>query len=76
MEGCHVKISNGNTKMGNIPSVSLPAGITCRPDCSCQDKCYAKKLERIRKSVREAYRHNYDLLLINPTTYWREVETS
>ena len=72
----NIKISNGNAKLGNIPSVSLPAGITCRRDCACQKKCYAKKLERLRKSVRDAYQHNLDVLTNEPNTYWREVEAS
>lgn len=72
----NIKVSNGNTKMGAIPSISLPAGITCRSDCECQKKCYAKKLERLRKTVRDAYQHNYDLLNQDSNTYWREVEAS
>lgn len=72
----NVKISKGNSKLGAIPSVSLPAGITCRSDCECSKKCYAKKLERIRQSVRQAYQHNYQLLKCKPDTYWREVEAS
>ena len=72
----NVKISNGNSKMGQIPSVSLPAGLTCRDDCECCKRCYAKKLERLRPSVREAYKHNYDLLKCSPEVYWREVEGS
>lgn len=72
----NVKISNGNAKMGAIPSVSLPAGVTCRSDCECSKKCYAKRLERMRPSVRQAYKHNYDLLDSDPNTYWREVEAS
>ncbi len=72
----NLKISNGNSKMGKIPSVSLPAGITCRQDCECNQKCYAKRIERIRKNVREAYQSNYDLLKSNPDTFWREVEAS
>ena len=72
----NVKISKGNSKMGSIPSVSLPAGLTCRCDCECNKKCYAMKLERLRKSVREAYRSNYDLLQSDSDTYWREVEAS
>lgn len=71
-----VKISPGNSKLGSIPSVSLPAGITCRTDCDCIKKCYAKKLERIRRSVREAYQHNYRVLKETPDIYWREVEAS
>lgn len=71
-----IKISPGNIKMGAIPSVSLPAGVTCRKNCLCWAKCYAHKLERIRKSVREAYESNYKLLLEEPDTYWREVNAT
>ena len=71
-----IKISPGNIKMGAIPSVSLPAGVTCRKNCLCWTKCYAHKLERIRKSVREAYESNYKLLLEEPDTYWREVNAT
>lgn len=71
-----VNISRGNSKMGAISSVSLPAGLTCRSDCECAGKCYAKKLERLRPSVRNAYRNNYELLQSDPATYWREVEAA
>ena len=71
-----VKISSGNSKLGSIPSVSLPAGLTCRNDCKCKKRCYANRIERLRKTVREAYRHNYKLLKEKPDTYWREVEAS
>ena len=72
----NVKISAGNAKLGSIPSVSLPAGVTCRKDCECFKKCYAQKLERMRPSVRNAYQHNLTLLQKSPETYWREVEAS
>ena len=70
-----VKISKGNSKLGAIPSVSLPSIKTCR-NCACQEKCYAQKLERLRPSVKNAYEHNLWVLLSDPTTYWREVEAS
>lgn len=72
----NIKISPGNTKLGAIPSVSLPAGLTCRKDCPCYNKCYARKLERLRKNVRESYITNYRVLESDPDTYWREVEAS
>lgn len=72
----NVKISSGNSKLGSIPSVSLPAGLTCRDDCECNNKCYAKRIENMRPSVRQAYKHNYDLLNTDSDTYWREVEAS
>ena len=70
-----VKISRGNSKLGQIPSVSLPSVVTCR-ECACQNKCYARKLERLRPAVRNAYKHNLDILNNEPNTYWREVEAS
>lgn len=72
----NIKISPGNSKLGSIPSISLPSGLTCRNDCECSKKCYAKKLERMRPSVRDAYKHNYDILNNDSDTYWREVEAS
>lgn len=70
-----VSISKGNQKMGAIQSVSLPAGVTCR-SCGCSQKCYAKRMEKRRKSVREAYQNNLRILLTEPETYWREVEAA
>lgn len=70
-----VKISSGNSKMGSVPSVSLPSIKTCR-QCACQSKCYAQKLERLRPAVRNAYQHNLEVLMNEPETYWREVEAS
>lgn len=61
--------------MGKIPSVSLPSVITCRK-CDCQQKCYARKIERLRKTVAQAYRNNLNILQEDPETYWREVEAS
>ena len=68
-----ISISKSNTKMGAIPSVSLPSKVTCRA-CSCWDKCYAAKLERIRPSVKKAYQRNLEVLQSDPATYWQEVE--
>ena len=72
----NVKISSGNSKMGSIRSVSLPSGLTCRNDCECYKKCYAKKFENMRPSVKNAYKNNYMVLKEQPNTYWREVEAS
>lgn len=70
-----VSISHGNSKMGHIASVSLPSIVTCRA-CKCHEKCYARKLERIRPTVAAAYKRNLDILTSDPDTYWREVEAA
>ncbi|MBR5014313.1 MAG: hypothetical protein IKY16_06875 [Bacteroidales bacterium] len=72
----HIKISSGNSKMGSIRSVSLPAGLTCVTGCECNSKCYGRKLERMRPSVRNAYQNNLEVLRTDPKTYWREVEAT
>ena len=72
----HIKISPGNSKLGSIPSVSLPSEKTCRKDCACVQKCYAKRLERLRPNVRAAYENNLKILVDSPDIYWREVEAS
>lgn len=56
--------------------MSLPAGKTCRDDCECGKICYARRLERLRTSVRNAYENNYNVLTSDPQTYWREVEAA
>lgn len=71
----NVSISNGNSKMGAIASVSLPSGITCKA-CDCEKKCYARRIERLRPSVASAYQRNFEIMRNDPTTYWREVEAA
>lgn len=70
-----VKISPGNSKLGAIPSVSLPSVVTCGT-CNCQKKCYARKVERLRPAVARAYRHNLEILQRDKETYWREIEAT
>jgi hypothetical protein len=68
-----VSISNGNRKMGAIPSVSLPPIITCPKGAPCAKKCYAAKLARIYPSVKTAYQNNLDILNEDWGEYWRQV---
>ena len=70
-----VKISKGNSKMGSISSVSLPAIATCRV-CDCYTKCYARRLARFRPSMRKSYENNLEILENDPELYWREVEAA
>ncbi len=70
-----LSISRGNSKMGGIQSVSLPSGTTCRV-CGCHSKCYARRMERLRPNVSNAYQRNLQVLQSDPNTYWREVEAA
>ena len=68
-----LSVSAGNTKMGVIPSVSLPPVTTCRADAPCKKECYACKLCRLRSTVRNAYERNLDLYRQNPDQYFLEL---
>jgi len=57
-------ISNGNSKMGQIASFSLPAGVTCNPKAPCYKKCYARRMEYRFANVRNSYVDNLQM--------WRE----
>lgn len=70
-----VCISKRNSKMGDICSVSLPSGETCI-QCGCNNKCYARRIERLRPNVLRSYQRNYKILQNEPEEYWREVEAA
>jgi uncharacterized protein (DUF2237 family) len=71
-----VSISRGNSKMGAVPSVSLPPIITCANGCKCANKCYAAKLCRLRPSVRNAYARNLEILQNNMDDYFLQVKAA
>lgn len=63
-----VTISRHNSALASIPSVNLPAIITCRPDAPCAKLCYACKgnfrFGNVQRSMREnlyIYRNDPDL---------------
>lgn len=74
MNNQKVSISKGNSKMGMIPSVSLPACITCNPNAPCFKLCYAAKITRLYKTVKTAYQNNLDILKQDPALYWEQVK--
>ena len=72
----NVSVSKGNSKMGAIPSVSLPACTTCNPSAPCFKKCYALRLARRYKTVASAYDRNLEILNNSPDTYWLQVKAA
>lgn len=74
----HVVISKGNIKMGQIQSVSLPPIVTCSSlACKfCGKKCYARKICKLRRPVKESYDNNLDILLNDKELFWREVNAA
>ena len=70
-----VSISKGNSKLGAIPSVSLPACVTCNQSAPCFKLCYAAKISRLYKTVNAAYNRNLEILNSSPAEYWQQVKT-
>ena len=76
MTNNQISISRGNSKMGAIPSVSLPACTTCNPDAPCFKKCYARRMAARRATVRDAYARNLEILNRAPVSYFLQVKTA
>lgn len=69
-----MKVTNGNTKLSSsIPSINLPAGITCRADAPCKKECYARKGNFAYRPVKECYTNNLNHYLKDPTGYFDEI---
>lgn len=65
-----VHISKGISKLGaSIPSVNLPAVITCRPDAPCFKVCYARKGRFSLGHTRDLLTNNLEVWRTNPTEY-------
>lgn len=68
-----IKISLSNTKLGTIPSVNLPPIKTCRPNCPCASKCYARKGHFVFQNVKNTLENNLSLYQSDSETYFREI---
>lgn len=53
-----ITISRSNMKMGDIPSFSLPAGLSCPAGVPCAKKCYTRKGRQKFDSVYGSYLRN------------------
>ena len=68
----NVVISKGNSKMGNVLSVSLPQ-TSCREDAPCKKYCYANKGAFLYSSVQKSYKNNLDLFNSNPKRFEQSI---
>ena len=77
-EETSVRISNANSKMGNVASVSTLPFLTCPACCkdTCGAKCYAAKLANLRPAVLKSYAINTALAMYAPGEYWKQVNAA
>lgn len=71
-----VTIGRRNTALGAIPSVNLPAVVTCRQDAPCRRLCYACKGNFQFRNVRNAHSHNLNMWLMYPEFFEKSVYTA
>ena len=69
-----MKVTNGNSKLSaSIPSINLPAGITCRADAPCKKECYARKGNFAYRPVKECYMQNLKDFVKDPNKYFDDI---
>ena len=75
-EPVRVSISNSNSKMGAVASVSTLPFLTCPSCCAgtCGPKCYAAKLANLRPSCLKSYAMNTAIAIYRPDLYWSAVD--
>lgn len=56
-------LSEGNAKIGNVVSVSLPPVVSCVPGIPCRKQCYALKAWRQYPLTRRAWNENLQLAM-------------
>lgn len=75
-----LNISQGNTKLGRIPSVSLTPIVSCEPGVKCSKICYAQRVYRRYYNVRVAWDGNLHLWRKKPEKFvedlWSYLEKS
>lgn len=70
----HVKISDGNTKLGAIPSVSLIPVMDCGNCAICAKSCYDLRNDMIYKEVIKTRAINSAILHEDPERYFKEID--
>lgn len=67
-------ISLGNSKLGKIPNISLPAIITCPEGVPCAKECYCNSKVFYWERAREKWRENFELYQTDPLSYFLQLQ--
>ena len=70
----HVRISVGNKKLGNIPSISLLPVLDCGNCSHCAKSCYDLRNDMIHNKSRNARAVNSLIYATDPERYFREID--
>ncbi len=69
-----IHISEGNSKLGGIPSVSLPPGLSCRPGVLCLKDCYARNICNRFGIVKLQWNENFRIYKEDPIRYFSQID--
>jgi hypothetical protein len=69
----NIKISKGNTKIGEVANLSLPPVKTCEAGLPCHEDCYAKRTYDRWDTVRNAWDNNLKMWKRDPDEFERQV---
>ncbi|HNR13921.1 MAG TPA: hypothetical protein PKM59_11465 [Thermodesulfobacteriota bacterium] len=69
-----VKISEGNSKTGKVPNISLPRGVGCPADAPCMKRgqCYCRAFARYPTTIK-AHQHNLAVLEESRDKYFESI---
>ncbi len=73
VENLHVRISNSNSKLGGVPSVSLLPVFDCGNCAACKSSCYDLRNDLIYKETRTARAVNSAICAADMQRYFREI---
>jgi len=73
LDGMRLKISQGNSKIGGVPNLSLPPVLTCRENAPCIKECYARKSYDRWPAVRRAWDSNLELYKTEPEVFFNDL---
>lgn len=69
-----ITISPGNSKIGDIPNISLIPWHSCRKDIPCFKKCYARRIYQMQPSCRISWTRNLEAYLFNPQKFFADID--
>lgn len=72
MEKIHISLTNSKLG-GKIPSINLPAGLTCLKDAPCKKGCYAMKGNWLYANVKKSLQKNFETFVQDPEEYFNEI---
>ncbi len=71
---CPISISDRNSKMGRIPSVSLPPVLSCPPGVPCGEDCLACHRRYKTRPVKAALARNWEVCQTDRQLYFNALE--